>query len=125
MQERRSVVVVRPHDRLSVEVGLRYGEDRTAGGLYLEGDPGRPADLLAKAGWVQAECLLGTCDSWVRTGNPRHAAAFRRCLLWVLRRQADWAGGDWISSIPLDPLTTKDSPFHTGRSVLYCLELLS
>ena len=108
-----------------IDDSLTYGENRRPGGLYLSGPPGQPADVTTRYGYAQAEALLATCDSWVRTGDRRHHAAFWRTLRWILRRQADWRQGDWFPSIPaVDDGTTKASPFHPGRAVLYCLELL-
>jgi cellobiose epimerase len=104
---------------------LRWGEDRRSGGIYEEGAPGQPADRLSKFAWMQSEALLGTCDSWVRTGNVTHRAAFWRTLLWIARRQADWAHGEW-HNVLIDgvPSGIKEAPFHTVRAVLYALELL-
>jgi nucleotide-binding universal stress UspA family protein len=113
-----------PYHRV-LDGALRWGEDRPVGGFFEEGNPGEPADLRYKVGFTQAETLLGLCDSWVRTGNLAHGAGFWRTLLWIARRQADWANGDWHPTIGEGaPPITKGSPFHTGRSVLRSLELL-
>lgn len=110
---------------LVIDDALKYGEDSLLGGIHVAGNPGQPADDLYKLGFAQAETLLGTCDSWVRTGEDAHWKAFWRTLRWILRNQADWALGDWHPSIPAGhPATTKASPFHPGRAVLYSLELL-
>jgi hypothetical protein len=115
----------RPEYARVIDDSLTYGEDRELGGIYVSGPPGQPADILFKFGFAQAEALLATCDSWVRTGDEGHARAFRRTLRWILSRQADWANGDWHPSIPESSLnTSKASPFHPGRAVLHCLELL-
>ncbi len=104
---------------------LRWGEDRRRGGIYAAGDPGRPADDRVKYGWMQAEALLATCDSWVRTGDVRHRAAFWRTLLWITRRQADWAHGEWRYALGDGaPAEVREAPFHNMRAVLYALELL-
>jgi N-acylglucosamine 2-epimerase (GlcNAc 2-epimerase) len=104
---------------------LRWGEDHDAGGFYEAGNPGQPSDQPFKDAWVQAEGLWGTCDSWVRSGNVAHRAAFWRTLLWIARRQADWAQGEWYYALGDGaPTGTKEAPFHTIRAVLYALELL-
>lgn len=115
-----------PGDRRRAEIRRRWQARAIyVAGDYVAGDPDQPADDLHKLGFAQAEALLGTCDSWVRTGNDRHQEAFRRTLRWILRDQADWARGDWHPSIsPGYPGTTKALPFHPGRAVLYSLELL-
>jgi mannobiose 2-epimerase len=113
-----------PYHRV-LDGALRWGEDHPIGGVFEEGNPGEPADLRYKVGFTQAEALLGLCDSWVRTGNAAHGAGFWRTLLWIARRQADWANGDWHPTIGEGaPPITKGAPFHTGRSVLRSLELL-
>lgn len=108
-----------------IDDSLRFGENRREGGLNFSGPPGQPADVTIRYGYAQAECLLATCDSWVRTGNAAHGVAFHRTLRWILLHQADWRQGDWTPSIPaIDDGTTKASPFHPGRAVLLSLELL-
>ena len=105
---------------------LRWGEDHPAGGFFEAGSPGVPASNRRKVGFTQAEALLGLCDGWVRTRDLGHGAGFWRTLLWIARRQADWANGDWYPTV-LEGVPTngpKGSPFHTGRSVLRSLELL-
>jgi hypothetical protein len=114
-----------PSYRRVLDDALRWGEDRPAGGMFEEGNPGEPADLRYKIGFTQAEALLGLCDAWVRTGDLAHRAGFWRTLLWIARRQADWAHGDWHFALGEGaPAGAKGSPFHTGRSVLRSLELL-
>jgi mannobiose 2-epimerase len=104
---------------------LRWGEDRVAGGFYEEGDSGRPADKPLKDAWVQAEGLLATCDSWVRTGDVAHRAAFGRTLNWITQHQADWVRGEWYPVLGHGaPAGTKEAPFHTVRAALHALEML-
>lgn len=114
-----------PSYRGLIDSALRWGEDTAAGGFFEQGVPGQPANVRYKVGFTQAEALLGLCDSLVRTGNAAHRAAFWRTLLWIARRQADWARGDWYYALGDGaPTGAKGSPFHTGRSVLRSLELL-
>jgi mannobiose 2-epimerase len=106
---------------------LEHGFDHGMGGLYRGGEPGRPADQLDKASWVQAEALVSAQHMHRRTGDPRYEGAFLRILEWIVRGQADWERGDWYGVVTPQGTATGskagawDSPFHQGRALLECL----
>ena len=84
--------------------------------------PGQPVQHLLGRWFVWIEFALAA-SSPMYEGELQDAVDNR--LAWILRHQADWALGDWHPSIPAGhPATTKASPFHPGRAVLYSLELL-
>jgi mannobiose 2-epimerase len=108
---------------------LKRGFDRERGGVYREGEPGRPADRLEKVWWVQAEAMLGARLMHRRTGDRRYEQAFLQILDWIMRGQADWERGDWYGLVSQDGTVTGNKaghwecPFHQGRALLECLTL--
>jgi mannobiose 2-epimerase len=106
---------------------LTHGFDQERGGVYREGEPGRPADRLEKVWWVQAEAMLSARLMHRRTGDPRYAQAFLQTLDWIRRGQADWERGDWYGVVSPDGTVTGNKaghwecPFHQGRALLECL----
>jgi mannobiose 2-epimerase len=106
---------------------LRLGFDRELGGVYSEGEPGRPADRLEKQWWVQAEAMVSARLMHRRTGDPRYERAFLQILNWIMRGQADWERGDWYGTVAPDGTVTGNKaghwecPFHQGRALLECL----
>lgn len=107
-----------------------FGLDRESGGFYSSGPLGAPAADRAKVWWVQAEALVGALLLHRVTGDAAYLGCFGRTLDWVIRRQADWAGGDWHHTIDPrgHPRGAKSAPwkdpYHAGRALLTCLELL-
>jgi mannobiose 2-epimerase len=106
---------------------LRLGFDPERGGVYSEGEPGRPADRLEKHWWVQAEAMVSARLMHRRTGDPRYERAFLQILDWIMRGQADWERGDWYRTVAPDGTVTGskaghwECPFHQGRALLECL----
>jgi cellobiose epimerase len=107
---------------------LAYGFDPRYGGLFLQGYAGVPADRREKLWWVQAEALVATL--LMAQKDPAYRLYFDRILDWVLERQVDWAHGDWHAVVDergrpsgrkAEPFKT---PYHNGRAVLRCLELI-
>jgi len=80
--------------------------------------------------WVQAECLLSALLMFRRTGDERYRGAFELTLGWIAELQADDAGGDWHATVDRNGVPSGDKsgpwkdPYHQGRAVLDCLELL-
>ncbi len=109
------------------ENALEHGFDHDRGGLYGEGDPGRPANRLEKVWWAQAEGLVGARLMYLHTGEERFERAFLRILDWIVRGQADWERGDWHRVVAGDGTVSGDKagawecPFHQGRALLECL----
>ena len=107
---------------------LTYGFDSRRGGLFLQGYAGVPADRVEKVWWVQAEAMVATL--LMSRKDPVYRPYFERLLDWVLESQVDWTHGDWHARVDqggrpsgrkAEPFKT---PYHNGRAVLKCLELL-
>ncbi len=116
--------------RTLFDYSLRHGWDADAGGFYYTGPLGGPARDREKSWWVQAEVLVSALRMFQRTGDPRYRDVFQRTLKWVVERQIDWDRGEWFATVRPDgsPDGLKaglwKSPYHNGRAMLECLELL-
>jgi mannobiose 2-epimerase len=112
----------------------RYGWDSVDGGYFYQGSPGKPADRRRKIWWVQAEALVCALWMYALTGRKEYFQRFRETLAWIEGRQIDWAGGDWFLRIDADGRPSGDkgqdrtgawkTPYHNGRAIVRCLELL-
>ena len=115
---------------------VRYGWDRTNSGFYFRGRMLKLANERNKVWWTQAEALLGTLHMYALTGQAMYFQLFDETLGWIDRRQIDWSDGEWYlviedkSGIPsggkaTDANWTWKSPYHNGRAVVHCIELLT
>jgi mannose/cellobiose epimerase-like protein (N-acyl-D-glucosamine 2-epimerase family) len=110
---------------------LEHGFDSGRGGLYTSGTPGRTAERRDKVWWVQAEGLLSALLMWEQTGEERYRQAFELTLGWIAELQADDTGGDWHAVVDRNGVPSGDKsgpwkgPYHQGRALLECLELLA
>jgi mannobiose 2-epimerase len=81
--------------------------------------------------WVQAEVLIGALVLYRLTGDERYADLYLQTLDWIGSKHVDWSGGDWHAfvhpngTIDGDKAGLWKSPYHNGRAMLMCLELLS
>ncbi|MBI1815252.1 MAG: AGE family epimerase/isomerase [Deltaproteobacteria bacterium] len=114
-----------------VAYSLAYGGDREHGGFFASGPLGSAADRRLKIWWAQAEALVATLRMHRLTDDARYWESFTRTLDWVVRHQVDWRHGDWHADILPNGRVSGDkagpwkSPYHNGRAMLCCLELLS
>jgi mannobiose 2-epimerase len=110
---------------------FRHGYDFAEGGFYDSGPIGKSADRRGKVWWVQAEGLVSALRMYKLTGDPRYEKCFDLTLAWIDRHQADWEHGDWFADVSPygKPSGAKagawKSPYHNGRAVIRCLELLA
>jgi mannobiose 2-epimerase len=64
------------------------------------------------------------------TEDTLYFDCFSKMLDWIMKNQVDWENGDWFSSISESGEASGSkagawkSPYHNGRSVIQCLELL-
>lgn len=112
------------------DYSLRYGYDSKSGGFYDSGPINNPADRRQKVWWVQAECMVSALDMYYLTRDALYFDCFARTLDWITKHQIDWENGDWFSSISEAGEASGSkagawkSPYHNGRAVIRCLELL-
>ena len=109
---------------------LQYGYDHENGGFYDSGPFYAPADRREKIWWVQAEGLIAALQMYRLSGQEVYWNCFSRTLHWIVHQQADWARGDWYERIDGDGKAAGvkagpwKSPYHNGRAMLQCLDLL-
>jgi len=109
---------------------MRWGYDRRGGGFYKEGPLGKPADDRSKSWWVQAEALPATLEMFRLTEDTVYARCYLGTLDWIITHQVDWDHGDWHpepvrrGQVPGDKAGDWKDPYHNGRAMLHCLELL-
>jgi len=113
---------------------LRYGFDLTNGGFYLAGRFNMPADSREKIWWIQAEGLICALQMYCLTGDEIYLNCFSQTLDWIVKHQVDWENGEWYAQIDENGSPSGDkagnksgawkSPYHNGRAMIRCLELL-
>jgi mannobiose 2-epimerase len=121
------------HDlcRTIFSYALRFGFDHENGGFYESGPLNTPADRREKIWWVQAEALVASLRMYGLTDERIYSNCFLQTLDWIVGHQADWKNGDWYESIDPNgkPSGVKagpwKAPYHNGRSMLLCLDLLA
>jgi len=108
---------------------LEHGWDREQGGFFDSGAFREPADVRTKSWWVQAEGMVSALVMYQLTGEEQYLTVFSQTLDWIERHQADWEHGEWHAVRGGGPQQSKagpwKSPYHNGRAVLECLEILS
>ena len=108
-----------------------WGMDREEGGFFLQGPIGGPVRDRSKLMWAQAEGLGAAVELSALTGEDVFSSVARRTVDWVIRRQADWSGGEWYEVVGPDATAGPrrgdawGSPYHSGRALLRSLELLT
>jgi cellobiose epimerase len=109
---------------------LRFGYDHRRGGFFWSGYVARTAHKTEKEYWTQAEGLLAALRLYRRTGDPRYGRCYLDTLGWIVRHQADWEVGDWHHWVDDRGRGSGDKsgewkdPYHQGRALVECLELL-
>ena len=112
------------------ELTLKWGWDRKRGGVYFLGPLDGPAYDRRKVWWVQAESLVGALLIYRLTGDTRFADLYLSTLAWIENRHLDRQGREWHAIIAPDGRITGDkadlwkTPYHNGRAMLMCLDLL-
>ena len=109
---------------------LQYGFDQKNGGFYNSGVFDARADRREKIWWVQAETLVAALEMYKFTGEQLYWDCFSLTLDWIVNRQVDWKYGDWYEIVREDGTASGvkagpwKGPYHNGRAMLHCLELL-
>lgn len=113
-----------------LETLLEQGLDRSRGGVWHAGLPGRRATDRRKVWWVQAEALVGCLDVYCRFGVAAAGSAYLSILDWIVSAQADWEHGEWHDTVSAKGEASGDKagpwkgPYHSGRAMLECLDRL-
>jgi hypothetical protein len=91
--------------------------------------PGTAGDVLG--GPIRGSARLDAVDVPANRRDVRYRAYFARTLDWVWDHQADWRQGEWHGVVDRRgrPSGNKaeafKTPYHNGRGLLRCLELLN
>lgn len=110
---------------------FQYGFDPKAGGFYASGHFNKSADNRVKIWWIQAETLVSALQMYSLTGAKIYFDCFLKTLDWIVKYQVDWEYGDWYAEVSKNgrPVGDKSGawkgPYHNGRAMLQCLELLA
>jgi mannose/cellobiose epimerase-like protein (N-acyl-D-glucosamine 2-epimerase family) len=110
---------------------LQYGFDRRDGGFYDSGPLNGPADRHQKIWWVQAEGLVAALQMYGLTREQVYWRCFSQTLEWLVKRQVHWEHGDWYEPIDQNGRASGlkagpwKCPYHNGRAMLQCLDLLA
>jgi mannobiose 2-epimerase len=116
--------------RTLFDYSLKHGFDHEKGGFFDTGPFNGNAVGLNKHWWVQAEGLISALMLFQMTGETRYWDVFLKTLGWVDQYQTDRKAGGWSGVILPDGEARGDkaniwkTPYHNGRAVLECLELL-
>jgi mannose/cellobiose epimerase-like protein (N-acyl-D-glucosamine 2-epimerase family) len=83
---------------------------------------------------VQAEALVCALHLYRLTRKEAYFHCFRATLDWIDSQQADWQVGEWHRRVETNGTVsgskTADTPgawktpYHNGRAIIRCLELL-
>lgn len=117
--------------RTLFDYALTYGFDQKAGGVYAGGRLDKAAGNRTKIWWVQAEALVSALQMQCLTGDKMYFDCFLQILDWIVKHQVDWEYGDWHARIRANGKPEGDKadawkgPYHNGRAILKCLELLA
>lgn len=109
---------------------IQYGFDRKDGEFYDSGYDNSSANSFIKIWWVQAEALVAALRLYHLTKEELYYHCFCRTLNWIVKHQVDWKNGDWHNEIRTngqpwgDKAGSWKSPYHHGRAILKCLELI-
>ena len=110
---------------------LKYGYDRKHGGIFDHGPIGEKANAYGKVWWSQAEALVAGLEMYLLTEKEVYLSFFLNTLNWVVGYQIDWDAGEWHQRVYRRgkilgaKAETWKTPYHTGRAMIRCLELLN
>jgi mannobiose 2-epimerase len=110
---------------------LKYGYDRKKGGVFDHGPIGKKANAHAKVWWSQAEALVAALEIYQITQEKVYLDFFLNTLDWVVGYQIDWSAGEWHQrvyrrgKIQGAKAEAWKTPYHNGRAMIHCLELLN
>jgi mannobiose 2-epimerase len=112
------------------DYSLRYGYDRSAGGFFDSGRFGQEADSRTKVWWVQSEAIVSALYMYRLTRDPQYLEVFQKTLDFIENRLVDWPNGEWHEFIRPDGTIGGSkahawkAAYHSGRSMLECLNLV-
>jgi mannose 2-epimerase len=111
---------------------ITYGIDPQYGGVYADTFMARPAEVLEKQFWQQAEVLVGMLDAYALLGEEKYWQAFRNVYEFVFGKLVVMeAGGEWYertdrAGSPIDTALGHawKINYHTVRSIVQSIRRL-
>jgi cellobiose epimerase len=109
----------------------QHGFDKKEGGFYYLGPSNESATRREKIWWVQAEGLVSALQMYLLTKEEFYFNCFSKTLDWIVKYQVDWEEGEWFAQVDHDGKPSGDkagewkTPYHNGRSIIKCLEIIS
>jgi mannobiose 2-epimerase len=99
------------------------------GGLWYELNTRTGILVREKHWWPQAEALVGFCNAWQISGNPRYREAMLHNWAFIRQYILDWENGEWFWGVHGDHSVMQDRdkiglwkcPYHNSRA---CLQLV-
>jgi mannobiose 2-epimerase len=111
---------------------VEYGIDPEFGGVYADVFMARPAIVMEKQFWQQAEVLVGMLDAYALLGDEKYWLAFRNVYDFVFEKLVVMpAGGEWYERVdrhgePIDAVLGHawKINYHTVRSMVQTIRRL-
>jgi mannobiose 2-epimerase len=117
--------------RRLAEHALEFGLDREYGGVYRDGPHTGPALVRDKEWWQNSEALVGWLDAYEQFADPRFAEAFLGNWEFDRKFFIHPQLGEWRQLLSRDGAVIVGdlgnpwkACYHSGRSVLECIERL-
>ncbi len=117
--------------RKLVDHSLKYGFDYELGGVYRDGPHEGPAYVLDKEWWQNCEVLVGYLDAFERLGDSKYFDAFKMTWDFDKKYMVNYEIGEFRqlldrrgNIIAGDIGNPWKAIYHSGRSMLECLERL-
>jgi mannobiose 2-epimerase len=109
---------------------VRFGQDNKKGGFYYAGPYNGKAKKREKVWWVQSEALVSALQMYNLTKEDMYLHCFFQTLEWITKHQIDWEDGEWHAILDKkgrpsgDKSGTWKTPYHNGRAILECIQIL-
>lgn len=115
-----------------IDHAVQHGVDWEYGGIYRDGTAKGGPLIREKEFWQNAEVLVGFLDGYETFGEERFLDAFENVWRFVDRFMINHEVGEWQTLLnregrPIDPKIGNPwkVAYHTGRSMLECVERLN
>jgi mannobiose 2-epimerase len=123
-----NLISVSKFNAIRITDAAMEGFDQDAG-LWYELDTKANRLVKEKHWWPQAEALVGLCNAWQISGDPRYQEAMFRNWLFIKKYILDPEAGEWYWGVNSDhiPMEGQDKagfwkcPYHNSRA---CMEII-
>jgi mannobiose 2-epimerase len=95
---------------------LKYGYDHERGGLYSWGEDDKPAVLMDKVWWSQAEMLAALSDALKQNLNAEYETALKKLLDFVANFMTDPSDGVWLETVTAEGRFKSTGKAHNWKA---------